>query len=97
MNLSVLSTEYVEVPITAPDNPTADTVQMAFILNGASPGSGDWKSAIWTTVNGVYYACCLVGPGSGGVVLAVGSYKVWVKITDNPEVPVRAPGNLTVY
>jgi hypothetical protein len=36
----------------------------------------------------VYIAQCLVGP-DGGVTLATGTYTIWVKVTDNPQVPVE--------
>ncbi len=90
------SLEYVRVDITArseglPLDPTADTVQMAFTLDGAVPTSSDWNVAIWqtdtTTTPPTYTALCLVGPG-GTVELAEGEWSVWVKVTDSPEVPV---------
>ncbi len=38
----------------------------------------------------------LVGPGN--TVLAAGTWTVWVKVTDSPEIPVlQAPGVLTIY
>lgn len=93
---SVLSTEYVNVPIKAtgtngqPVNPTGDAVQMAFMLTG-DPASGDWHAASWDTWTYPtlqYVAKCLVGP-AGTVNLAKGTYTGYVKITDNPEVPVK--------
>ena len=93
--ISSLSTVYVQVPVYATIggaayNPTSDVVQMAFTLNGANPGSGDWKTASWTSGpgSGSYLAQILVGPGTGGLSLATGSWTTWVKVTDNPEVPV---------
>lgn len=104
LEISSLSKEYVKVPVAATVNgvlinPTADAVQFAFMPLGASPASGDFKSASWETAgtspNVVYYARCLVGPG-GTVTLAAGVYVVWVKVTDNPEIPVKQAGTLTV-
>jgi hypothetical protein len=92
---SVLDTRYVAIPISATGptgaaiNPTGDTVQMAFMPQGVNPGSGDWHTGSWaTTSGGGYQAQCLVGPANGGVALTAGVYQIWVKATDNPEVPV---------
>lgn len=100
IDISVLSREYVKVAVSATEagsavDPTNDTVQMAFPVLGTDPISGDWKAATWETVGTTYYARCLVGPG-GTVTLAAGSYNVWVKVTDNPEAPVRRAGVLKV-
>lgn len=92
---SVLSLQYVRYSITAlvngvPYNPTADVVQFAFTQTGVDPVSGDWKTGSWETVVGppqLYVARCLVGP-AGTIALAKGTYNVYVKVTDSPEVPV---------
>lgn len=83
-------------------NPTANTVQIAFITSPpetASPGASDWKTASWetdtTTDPDEYSAKCLVGPG-GAVTLTAGTYYAWVKITDSPEVPVKYSGIVKV-
>jgi hypothetical protein len=103
-SISALSTQYVLGPVRAwvagqLYNPTADIVQMAFVAGSAEPATGQWNTASWawtTPVNGYYAVQCLVGPGTGGVVLAQGSYSVWVKIIDNPEIPVINTGTLTI-
>jgi hypothetical protein len=102
--IPVGSLEYVRVPVYATSsgaqvNPTGDVVQMAFLPGSQAPESGDWKTASWdtdaTTTPTTYRARCLVGP-AGTVTLTRGTYTVWVKITDSPEVPVRAVGSLKV-
>lgn len=103
---SVSSREYVRVSVAATEagttvDPTADVVSMAFVVANAAPLSGDFQSATWETDTSrgtpTYYARCLVGPG-GVVTLTIGLYDVWVKFTDNPEVPVRrAPGRLVIF
>jgi hypothetical protein len=103
--LSHLSTEYVLIPIAATQsgasyNPTNDEVQFAFMPNPTQiPGSGDWVSGGWETVPTSflypYNARCLVGP-SGTINLTQGTYSVYVKITDSPEVPVLVAGQLIV-
>lgn len=102
-NLSTASLQYVRARVTAstaagPINPTGDTVAMALLPVGVTPGSGDWQTASWDPggVNsGAYLAQCLVGPG-GAITLIAGTYQVWVKVTDNPEVPVLPAGTIVV-
>jgi hypothetical protein len=95
ITLSSLSLEKVSVAITATANPTGDTVQMAVALNYTNPTT--WVSATWVTVAGVYYATVLIGPGSAIGTLPKGIYSVWVKITDNPEIPVlQAADTITI-
>lgn len=95
------SLQYVPIIVTAMNaNPTGDSVAIAFTAPGADPQPSDWNAAGWDASADVgvnqYLARCLVGPG-GAVQLAVGAYQVWIKITDNPEVPVLPAGYLTIY
>lgn len=73
---------------------------MAFVAHGATPGFSDWQSAVWktdTTGNvPAYFACCLVGPG-GTITLVAGTYDVWVKISDSPEIPAILSGQVQVF
>jgi hypothetical protein len=102
---SALSREYVATAITAtaagtPINPTGDTVEFAFTAVSADPAPGDWKTGSWDGTQprapgNAYIAHCLVGPG-GTVQLAVGKYTMWVRVTDNPEVPVIPFGLLHI-
>ena len=100
--IAASSVEYVRVPVSASEagstvDPTADTVQMAFISGASAPASGDWKTASWetdaTTTPDTYYARCLVG---SAITLTAGTYTVWVKVTDSPETPVKRAGLLRV-
>lgn len=98
---SALSTEYIRIPVSvtvhgSPYNPTSDPVSFAFVTSG-SPGSSDWHTGSWDTVAGAYFALCLVGPGAGGVPLAAGNYLIWLRITDNPEIPTRPVAQLAIY
>lgn len=98
------STQYVLVPVDfvvsgVEADPTADTVQMAFVTPGSSPSVGDWKSATWETTTGPpasYAARCLVGPSGGATTLSAGTFSVFLKITDNPELPVLDAGFVRV-
>lgn len=96
--LSTLSAEYVEVPIIARDDasdPTADVVKMAFMVGVAKPAGGDWVTGSWRTgLSGTHYARAMVGPGFK--VLGPGKYIIWVTFVDNPEVPAREAGYLTI-
>lgn len=101
LRISALSKEYVKVPVTATVNgvaynPTLDVVTIAFKKPADTPAAGDFKSASWETISGKYYARALVGPG-GVIELPAGRWSVWVKITDDPEVPVIDAGQLEVY
>lgn len=83
MRISVLSTVYVTVPVTATRagvalDITADVVEWAFPARGAPPAVwtvGDWAAGS---------ARILIGPLST-TPLAVGTYDVWLRVTDTPE------------
>lgn len=101
--ISAASTEYVRVPVSARAsgsvvNPTGDTVTMAFMSTAANPGDSDHKTASWetdaTTTPDTYYARCLVGPAGVVTLTAATTYRVWVKVTDTPEVVLRPVGSL---
>lgn len=100
--ISSLSLEQVRFPVSADSNgtiynPTADPVAMAFMTSpNTNPAAGDWKIGGWdSTAIGTYVATCLVGP-AGAATLVPGTYYCWVRITDNPEIPVREAGTLVV-
>jgi hypothetical protein len=102
LTISSLSTVYIQIPVRAyiegqAYNPSGDVVALAFMTGWTNPASGDWHTGSWSTgeFGETYLAQLLVGP-SGGLSLAVGTYSMWLKITDNPEVPVSQPGILTI-
>lgn len=106
-SFSAASLEPVLVSVFAVRNgtavdPTSDTVAMAFLPEPpeeASPEADDWETASWetdaTTDPDQYRAKCLVGPG-GDATLAAGTWYVWVKVTDSPDVPVKYSGVIRV-
>lgn len=102
VSVSDLSTVFVKSRIVASKNgaaydPTLDLVEVAFKAPGVDPAGPDWHAASWETASAAYYARLLVGP-AGGLVLAVGTYKMWIRVTDAPEVPVlEAPGTVRIY
>lgn len=103
VTISDLSTVFVKSRITATKNgldynPTGDTVEVAFKAPGTDPAAPDWHAGTWETAGtNVYYVRLLVGP-VGGLVLAAGTYRMWVRVTDSPEVPViEVPGTVRIY
>lgn len=104
IGMSSLSTAYVQlqIVITSPAgfDPSSDVVQFAFMADAYpmnAPGPSDWHAGSWSVLPGPqYWAQCLVGPANGGVVLSQGLWQVWLKVTDNPEVPVIQQAMLQV-
>lgn len=106
IGISSLSRQWVGIPVKTinlagvPYNPTADLVQMAFMPQATQvPQPTDWQVAVWAAVTGnilfPYAAYCLVGPG-GTIQLGIGTYVVYLKVTDNPEIPVLIAGQLEI-
>jgi hypothetical protein len=106
IGISALSRQYVGIPVKTTTltgsayNPTADTVQMAFMPTATQvPQLSDWQAAIWAAVPGnlifPYAAYCLIGPG-GTINPGIGRYAVYLKVTDNPEIPVDVIGYLEI-
>lgn len=96
-SLSSLSTEYLRYTVTAtvngiPYNPSGDTVSFAFPASGVSPST--WYTGSWEQVGTTYVARILIGPG--GQAISGGTYDVWIKVTDSPEIPVRKIDTLTI-
>lgn len=82
--------EYVRVTVSEGGvDITGDDVQLAFVVEGTAPVELDWEDADWEVGGPPYVASILVGPG-GVLELTEGKYEVWVRVTDNPEIPVRA-------
>jgi hypothetical protein len=104
VTISHLSTQYVLIPVQASKNgssynPTSDTVQFAFAPTPTYvPQVSDWVSGSWVTnSNNILYpysAQCLVGPG--GTALGLGTYQIYIKISDSPETPVLVAGQVVI-
>ncbi|RCH70454.1 hypothetical protein DT019_02915 [Streptomyces sp. SDr-06] len=102
---SAASLQYVQASVIAtvggnPLNPTGDVVQFAFLTGSGTPTGPDWKAGSWDGTQprppgNAYLAQCLVGPG-GTVTLTPGTYTIWIKIMDSPEIPVINVGLLTI-
>ena len=97
------SREYAQASVRAsvqgePYNPTADAVEFAFTAESGRPTTwypGGWDGTEPRPPGNAYIAHCLVGPG-GTVELPAGTYTMWIRITDNPEIPVIPFGLLTI-
>lgn len=96
LSVPVASKQYVRVPISEATgaDPTNNAVTMAFPETGTDPAT--FYTSDWVTISGIYYARCLVGPGSAAV-LAIGFYDVYVKVNDVPELPVLFSGTMEVF
>lgn len=88
LDLPTSTVEYVHVTITADADPTGDTVEMAF--TAGIPAPADWHQAEWVP-DTTYDARILLGDT---ITLTAGTYTVWVRVTDNPEIPVLRAGYL---
>lgn len=106
-SLSAQATEYVHVQATAtdvttdaPQDPTGDSVWLAF-TDGIAPEDADWLAGEWLTrtadvaLGNSYWARTLVGPNAP-TQLPVGELAVYIKIGDSVETPVAYAGALTV-
>ena len=94
------STEYAKATITVDKDITGDVIEVALPATGTDPTT--WFTANVTGVvdngNGKWTASyrLLLGPAGGAVTLTKGTTYDWcVKVTDNPEVPIRNTGTVT--
>jgi hypothetical protein len=94
MRISSQATEYLRAAVTVDGAvpPLIDPVHFAF-LTGWPTDSTTWHAGAW--VDGK--ARILVGPGVGGLIIPVGTYRVFLRVTDNPEIPIDQIGQLTIY
>lgn len=98
VEIPALSKQYFCVPVAELNGAdiSGDTVQFAFLTSTTAPAGGDWLDGDFEDLGGgVYYARCMVGP-SATAELSAGTYYVWVKVTDAPEVPVFDLGPVLV-
>jgi hypothetical protein len=98
LTVSVLSKEYIKARVRARENgseinPTSYTVDLSCPAVGVNPTA--WTSGTWEVEDGTYWARILIGPGSA-LVLTVGTYDVWVRITAPQEVPIKKVGQLKI-
>jgi hypothetical protein len=105
--MSHLSTLDYLVPVNATQsgaayNPSADPVAFVFAATATYvPQSGDWISGGWdanpSSALYPYNAKVLVGAGaSGAAILGISTCIVYMRVTDNPEIPVVIVGQFQV-
>ena len=105
IEMSHLSTQYVFVPFNVTKlgvsyNPTGDAVAFAFMPTPYQvPVAADWVAGGWDSIpSNILYpfsAKCLVGP-AGAITLGIGTYIVYTRVTDNPEIPIQISGQLSI-
>lgn len=92
------STEYLHGLVTASVTLDAQVVEVAFVTpSNANPDDTTaWITAAWIGDPATQRNWqLLIGPGSA-TPLAVGSYAVWCRVHDTPEIPVRKHDVLTI-
>jgi hypothetical protein len=94
--IPAVSVEYVHVPVTSDVQLDTQAVQIVFLGATASPTDATtWNDAEWEGSAGTTRSArILIGTGSDVGELAAGTWSVWVKVTDTPEVPVRSAGTI---
>ena len=93
MKLSSQATEYVHTTITIDGATPASSppVDFAFLPTCATPdATTQWSPGEWVAGS----ARILIGPA--GLPLAPATYSVWVRVVDDPEIPVLPAGILTI-
>lgn len=105
VTISRLSREYLYTFVKTPNDLTSSTAEVAFVDNQIDrPQESDWEDAVLipNTVGGVagYDIRILIGPGGDKDLTPPTELKIdyqkWIRITDNPERPVRRAGVVTV-
>lgn len=96
LKVPVASKQYVRVPISEATgaDPTGNAVSLAFPTIGVDPAT--FYTGSWVTISGIYFARCLIGPGSSAV-LPIGYFDVYVQVQDSPETPVLYSGTLEIF
>lgn len=99
LTLPASTLEYVHTDVTADADPLSDVVAFAFTARGTQPVSADWLTGEWKpgqawTAGQPVTARILAGAGGTYTPTAGSVVDVWVRVTDNPEIPVRRAGTV---
>jgi hypothetical protein len=91
LSIPSVSLEYLHVPVSGAT--VSQTVELAIIDAGTEePAETDWHATdAWDGTT----AKLLIGPG-GTLELLDGTYRVWVRVTATPEIPVIRGGLLEI-
>lgn len=98
VQIPAVSKEYLHGTITASVDLDEQTIEVAALSKGTAAPDDDttWIAATWTGDAGKSRVWeLLIGPGTS-MALQPGSYVVWARVTDTPEVPVRKHDTLTI-
>ena len=99
LTISRLTREYIFSDLVTDDDLAGATAEATFQDPDVIPEEVDWETADLVSDNGEWSVRILVGPG-GTIELTAQEYphdfQMWIRITDNPERPVRRPGIVTV-
>lgn len=91
--------EKLEVEVTSDVDPTGDAVQFSFVAPGERPDTwtaGEWDGD-YSGTKSTAVTPTIGFTGSGATIeLAEGAWQAYIKVTDNPEVPVRDCGILVL-
>lgn len=105
LELSRLSRDFIVFDIDTDSDLTLSEGEAAFLPAGQRPDESDWHPAFLVEENGRWVLKVLVGPSSGQGTPSIDltpegefpvDYQAWVRVTDNPERPVRRPGVVTI-
>lgn len=97
ISVSRLDGQDLMMPITAtrdgqPYDPTSDTISVAVLPTGIEPGTSDWHTARWVTLNGMHQVFFPAGPRAD-----TGLHKVWFKVPDASVTIIGTSSNQVFY
>jgi hypothetical protein len=99
MNIRADSTELATATVTVDHDITGKTVQVSLPATGQATSTWVTATVLGTVQVGPNWVSTyqiLIGPASGDIQLAAGTYDWTVKVVDTPEVPVRKAGVVVV-
>lgn len=96
-----ITQEYARVKLVANAALGTQTVELAFMADyDTKPGDSDWHAATWLEVDQTgppswsQHVGVMIGPSN--LVLALGTWEMWFRLTDTPERPARRAGRITI-
>lgn len=101
-SIPVTATQYLTSDVTnystsgIPQNLTTFPVSFAFELTNNIPQNADWISGSWASTTSGNIAQILIGP-TGGHVLPIGVYRVWIQVITDTQTAVIPAGFLNIY
>lgn len=93
------STEYATATVSADHDITGSAIEVSLPITNTTPSTWYDAEVLGVTQVGQRWTAAyriLIGPAAGVTSLAAGTYDWTVRITDDPEVPVRKVGTVTI-